>query len=413
MAFATWGGLRGAISLIMCQVIVTDEALAQASPLVAAQVRGIREGRCCFASSVRVCVCVCVVVGRRVLRGGVRDLKLPACAAGCETEPWPAARETERHTSRLPPGLAAPALLQIGLWVSLFVLSTLLINAPTIPAVLRFTGLAEASKGSAVRLASTGQLFWAFRQQQSLFPHAFHPSGPLCQVSPVKLSIREKAKRALLRYTAAAIQARLPCSILHEQHRLWAPRGTFLRQLCQHCLPLLAHLQRTSVLAMHMPPAPPSHEQDLKSDEDEMLRGVDWGAVARYVDLSEELHQFDRGQGGVQAALADPSEPPTPRSSQAPASPASAQDTDQRQEEAAEVLRREEELFGAAGWAVPSSGGGTVHSRRAEALAGLGWAVLCQGAAGGASPGRLPLAAVTAVCRALTVQGVTPCRRCC
>ena len=36
--------------------------------------------------------------------------------------------------------------------------------------------------------------------------------GPPLQVSPVKLSIRQKAKRALLRYTAAAIQARgAPC----------------------------------------------------------------------------------------------------------------------------------------------------------------------------------------------------------
>jgi hypothetical protein len=29
--------------------------------------------------------------------------------------------------------------------------------------------------------------------------------------------------------------------------------------------------------------------QDLKDDEDEMLRGVDWAAVARYVDLTEDL----------------------------------------------------------------------------------------------------------------------------
>ena len=34
--------------------------------------------------------------------------------------------------------------LQMGLWASLFVLSTLLINAPTVPAVLRFTGLTKA-----------------------------------------------------------------------------------------------------------------------------------------------------------------------------------------------------------------------------------------------------------------------------
>ena len=57
----------------------------------------------------------------------------------------------------------------MGLWTSLFVLCTLCINAPTIPALLHFTGLAA--------------------------------------VPPVKLRIREKAKHALLRYTAAAIKA--------------------------------------------------------------------------------------------------------------------------------------------------------------------------------------------------------------
>jgi NhaP-type Na+/H+ or K+/H+ antiporter len=37
VAFATWGGLRGAISLIMCQLIVTDESLTERSPFVSAQ----------------------------------------------------------------------------------------------------------------------------------------------------------------------------------------------------------------------------------------------------------------------------------------------------------------------------------------------------------------------------------------
>lgn len=86
--------------------------------------------------------------------------------------------------------------LQMGLWTALFVVSTLLVNAPCVPAILRATGLLE--------------------------------------VSPVKLSVREKAKRALLRFTVAALK-------------------------------------------------------DLREDEDEMLRGVDWGAVSRYVDLSIEL----------------------------------------------------------------------------------------------------------------------------
>ncbi|GAB4814387.1 hypothetical protein N2152v2_001433 [Parachlorella kessleri] len=119
--FATWGGLRGAVSLIMAQAVVTDDVMANNDKLLTAQ---------------------------------------------------------------------------MGMWTSSFVLATLLINAPTVPTLLKLTGLVR--------------------------------------VSPVKLSIREKARRALLRYTKAAVQ-------------------------------------------------------DLKDDEDEMLRGVDWGAVARYVDLTEDL----------------------------------------------------------------------------------------------------------------------------
>ncbi|PSC69954.1 Sodium hydrogen exchanger 7 [Micractinium conductrix] len=221
--FATWGGLRGAISLIMAQVIVTDESFAAQGGLVAAQ---------------------------------------------------------------------------MGLWTGLFVLSTLLVNAPTIPALLRFTRLN--------------------------------------QVSLVKLRIREKAKRALLRYTATAIQ-------------------------------------------------------DLKADEDEMLRGVDWAAVARYVDLSEELHLFDSstsaagsagagagaqaggGSGGGGPATA-PSGPAAlvgrTSSGRAASGPASTASLGSFQ--SSEQMQRENGLFGSAGWAEPSSTCvGTPSSRRAAALAGL------------------------------------------
>ena len=40
----------------------------------------------------------------------------------------------------------------------------------------------------------------------------------------------------------------------------------------------------------------------LKEEQDEMLRGVDWGAVAAYVDLSDELPEFS----GASPAAAAP-----------------------------------------------------------------------------------------------------------
>lgn len=46
----------------------------------------------------------------------------------------------------------------MGLWASLFVLSTLLINAPTVPAVLRFTGLAKARLLQAAASGAATQL---------------------------------------------------------------------------------------------------------------------------------------------------------------------------------------------------------------------------------------------------------------
>lgn len=58
--------------------------------------------------------------------------------------------------------LVMPLLsLQMGMWSSLFVLATLLLNAPTVPLLLRLTRLAV--------------------------------------ISPFKLGIRDKARRALLR----------------------------------------------------------------------------------------------------------------------------------------------------------------------------------------------------------------------
>ncbi|PRW44236.1 Sodium hydrogen exchanger 7 [Chlorella sorokiniana] len=221
--FATWGGLRGAISLIMCQVVVTDESVVGRSPLVAAQ---------------------------------------------------------------------------LGLWTSLFVLCTLLINAPTIPAVLRWTGLTE--------------------------------------VSPVKLSIREKAKRALLRYTAAAVK-------------------------------------------------------DLRDDPDEMLRGVDWGKVARFVDLSDELQLFEkpsspaggthggsaavevRAQGAGHTVLTPDAGGALQQEGAQPGPAARRPGAAAAAGGVGPAALQQDELFEAAGWAAPSfSAKGSARSRRDEALADLG-----------------------------------------
>lgn len=95
---------RGAISLIMCQVFLTDEAFVERSPLVAAQVE--------------------------------RPLLSPAPAlAAAACPPW--RRSPTQFTT-----------LQMGLWCSLFVLSTLLVNAPTVPALLRSTGLNKVGASS-------------------------------------------------------------------------------------------------------------------------------------------------------------------------------------------------------------------------------------------------------------------------
>ena len=218
----------------------------------------------------------------------------------------------------------------MGLWTSLFVLSTLLINAPTIPALLHFTGLAA--------------------------------------VPPVKLRIREKAKHALLRYTAAAIKACPAAVCVRGSRRLsvghaiasasWATIHT--------CMPL------ESVL------------QDLKADEDEMLRGVDWGAVQRYVDLSGELQMFStRGGGGssgsgggtdVRQHTLDDGE------GAAEGRPALHRRFWQQQQHwgqpsaSLDALQRDEDLFEGVGWGAPSSPRSSASGRQAEALADMGCA---------------------------------------
>lgn len=144
--------------------------------------------------------------------------------------------------------------------------------------------------------------------------------------------------------------------------------------------------------------------QDLRDDPDEMLRGVDWGKVARFVDLSDELQLFEgpsssgpggTGGGGGRAAGEGTgrSAPSAWGSRQAQemdgslqqqqqpdgASAAAAQEGDELRQPAAAggagaMALHQEELFEAAGWAAPSfSAKGSARSRRAEALADMGW----------------------------------------
>lgn len=129
--FATLGGLRGALSLIMAQVIIQAKA--------------------------------------------------------------------REHVSGSEPKQVDLVTAQLVFWSSGFVLLTLIINAPLMPTFMRWTGLVEQSKAGK--------------------------------------TVRAKARRALLRFTAAAIK-------------------------------------------------------DLKEDDDEILRGVDWKHVEAYTDLSQELLEF-------------------------------------------------------------------------------------------------------------------------
>ncbi|KAL3155128.1 Son of sevenless 1, variant 2 [Trebouxia sp. C0009 RCD-2024] len=96
---------------------------------------------------------------------------------------------------------------QISMWTAGIVVLTLLVNAPLIPMLLKWTGLS--------------------------------------QVSPVKAKMRAKAARAFSRYTENAVD-------------------------------------------------------ELKNDEDEMLRGVDWKAVRDFVDASDSLHEFAHPEGIAQ-----------------------------------------------------------------------------------------------------------------
>ena len=119
--------------------------------------------------------------------------------------------------------------------------------------------------------------------------------------------------------------------------------------------------------------------QDLKGDEDEMLRGVDWGAVARYVDLAEELQQFNGsapgGGGGASSGEAGQAEHDGAGRRAEPEQPPRALQRLAEQQQGAAVhaaLQHEDEIFESAGWAAPSSPRANAKSRRVDALADLG-----------------------------------------
>lgn len=116
-----------------------------------------------------------------------------------------------------------------------------------------------------------------------------------------------------------------------------------------------------------------------------MLRGVNWLAVARYVNLSEELQlPLSRSAGGAPTAgsggiastasgLLPRGEPPGGWAIHAggtSAAQALAAEGDTLRGQRQAALREEGELFESAGWAAPSLGRG--RSQRAKALSDLG-----------------------------------------
>lgn len=61
------------------------------------------------------------------------------------------------------------------------------------------------------------------------------------------------------------------------------PPGTARTRCCRVSLPFSVSIPSTCCRYTQ------AAIQDLKDDEDEMLRGVDWAAVARYVDLQGDV----------------------------------------------------------------------------------------------------------------------------
>lgn len=108
------------------------------------------------------------------------------------------------------------------------------------------------------------------------------------------------------------------------------------------------------------------------------LLGVDWGTVASYVDLSEELSLFDSGASAV-ASQRDGREGEERRKQQGPCQQVDLEGEPQEAAAApppglaaAAQLQQGEELFESPGWAAPSADSGSSSRRRAAALAALG-----------------------------------------
>ena len=242
---------------------------------------------------------------------------------------------------------------QIGLWTSLFVLSTLLCNAPTIPHLLRATGLVEPS--------------------------------------PVKLSIQAKAKRALLRYTAAAIQ-----DLKQDEDEMlrwggerwdgWVARYKSEGAGGQNFS--LSECQRKGVwsagaCACHSPQSPAfylSFTNPCMHSLCSCNRGVDWVAVARYVDLSQDIEPT------VPLPAAPESQPPGGGSSRSGGGPEA---VPLLQPQAAEVLGTSAAAAAAGGSGpLPGLGAGSSGSRQEEIdLEGPGWMQPRQGRGSAGSSG--------------------------
>lgn len=120
--------------------------------------------------------------------------------------------------------------------------------------------------------------------------------------------------------------------------------------------------------------------QDLRDDPDEMLRGVDWAKVARFVDLSDELALFEGPvagtsgtgtSGGGTGAVSEPA-PAAPGLGEPPAGRERERSQLAAAQQAAAAALQHDDLFDAAGWAAPCTPRGSAKSRRAEALADMG-----------------------------------------
>ena len=142
---------------------------------------------------------------------------------------------------------------QIALWTAGVVVLTLIVNAPLLPILVDWTGLAE--------------------------------------VSAVKARIRAKAVRALLRYTKAAIY-----DLQHDEDEMLrgepctCPATAANGPLCAVRLPPLDPLPTRPWLVFF--------EQNCEIESG--IAGVDWKTIRQEVDMSEKLGHLMTGPSGKQ-----------------------------------------------------------------------------------------------------------------